>query len=173
MKMGLLIAPALIALGGCVTPAEVADHRTITLQDAVFDVARSLHAVRDEYAGRRKIGLGVSKATVVFNISASSTEQNQLKIEAAAGESVGFPLSGMYQRTLTNVGQRGNTITIEFAPAPKPQFFRVTAKPPGSAGAAAALDAPAKQGSPPATGGGSANPPKVTDELFQNRPKHQ
>ncbi|WP_143079642.1 hypothetical protein [Bosea lupini] len=117
--------PKIVVLGGLAlplagcghSPAQVADPNSITLEDAVFDVARSLHRVRDHYRNREKIGLGVSEATVTFNISASSENKSTLKIEAAAGESAGFPLSGLFQNERTTNGTRGNQITIKFAPA--------------------------------------------------------
>jgi hypothetical protein len=116
MKLLLSSIAAAAMVSGCVTPRDVADHRDIELKKAVFDVADSLHSVRDAYANRKKIGLGVQSATVVFNISSKATDEGVLKLEAAAGESVGFPLSSLFQRTLTNEGSRGNTITIVFAP---------------------------------------------------------
>lgn len=130
MKIHVVLSICLgVPLASCGhSPAQVANPDTITLENAVFDVARTLHKVRDHYKDKEKIGLGVSEATVTFNISASSENKTTLKLEAGVGESAGFPLSGLFQNDRTTSGLRGNQIIIKFAPAAGKPIVMATKK---------------------------------------------
>src|SRR4051794_18972907 len=94
VKQLAAVLAAILPLAACAyRPNDVADLDTITLHDAVFDVADTLYEVREHTRNRPKSGLIIDEATVVFNVSAKSTETSGLKLDTAAPASVGFPLS--------------------------------------------------------------------------------
>lgn len=104
-----------ISLAACAyRPEEVADPNNITLRAAVFDVADTLHEVRERARYRPKTGMIADEATVVFNISAKSNETSGLKLDGSLPANVGLPLSFSSQYQLANEGSRGNQITLKF-----------------------------------------------------------
>lgn len=109
------LAAASVLLAGCLTPTEVANPNAITLRQAVFDVASSLHEVRDAYASQPRIGMYPSEATVTFNISSQSTDTTGLQIGASSPAAItGIPITASFSDQIVATGSRGNQISIKF-----------------------------------------------------------
>jgi hypothetical protein len=113
--IGVVACVGMAAAGCGYTPREVAEPNSITLKTAVMEVAESLHAVKDRYKNQDKVGLYPSEATVVFNISASSTETTGLTVGANVPVAVSpIPVSLNGSEQLVSKGDRGNQVTIKF-----------------------------------------------------------
>lgn len=116
IRFMILMIVTSTALGGCFyTPREVADPPTITLNDALTDVADSLNNVQLRSAGRQKVGLLVDEVQVVFNVSSKATSTGKLGVTTTAtpipiGGTFGLNASG----ELVSEGLRGNVITVKF-----------------------------------------------------------
>jgi hypothetical protein len=112
---GVLLGSLL--LGGCGTyrPVDVAKPSEITVEEGMREVALGIVAMRDtlkEHGARP--GVLVDEATVVFNVSAASSDTSSLKIDVARPAAAGIiGISGSASDTLVASGNRGNTITIK------------------------------------------------------------
>lgn len=81
----------------------------------MHEIALGIVAMRETLRERgARPGILVDEATVVFNVTASSTDTTSLKIDASRPAAAGVVgLSGGAANTLVATGQRGNTITIK------------------------------------------------------------
>jgi len=111
------VSGALVLLTGCATymPSEVADPDTITLRDAMIDVADSIAEVQAHSIGRQKVGMFVDEVEITFNVSTKAVGNNELKLAAS---NMPLPIGGVLgvnpAATLQNDSQRGNQIKVKF-----------------------------------------------------------
>ncbi|MGF0540390.1 hypothetical protein ACQQ2Q_20540 [Agrobacterium sp. ES01] len=106
----------LLPLASCAsrTPVDVADPQAITLRAAVSDVANSISDLQNLTSGRKKAGMYLDEATIVFNVSSKASATNTLKVSAAGLPIAGGTLGINPEATLQNDGERGNQITLKF-----------------------------------------------------------
>lgn len=104
------------ALAGCgtYTPRQVAEPSSVTVRDAVFEVATTLRDVQNLVPPERRAGLLADEVTVVFNVAATSntTSGADLRISNVALPS-GTLAAGVDTKNVSE-GTRGNQITIKF-----------------------------------------------------------
>lgn len=111
----LVALTATLASGCSYRPSEIVNPDSISLQQAVLDVAKSLHAVRDAYSNKEKEGLYTSEATVTFNISSQSTNTTGLQVAANAPAIISpIPVNLNATDQVVAMAQRGNQVTIKF-----------------------------------------------------------
>ncbi|MGO8086479.1 hypothetical protein AB9E29_05030 [Rhizobium leguminosarum] len=103
-------------LGGCgtFTPRQVAEPSSVTVRDAVFEVATTLRDVQNLVPPEKRAGLLADEVTVVFNVAAASntTSGADLRISNVALPS-GTLAAGVDTKNVSE-GTRANQITIKF-----------------------------------------------------------
>jgi hypothetical protein len=110
------ILAVIITLAGCASRRVVGEPGKITLQAAMEEVATGLnrmYTVREDFP---KSGLVPDEVTVVFNISATGTDQGKLYVETGGSPAdalkivkSGGEIGSQIQAT------RGNQVTIKFS----------------------------------------------------------
>lgn len=111
-----LIFISVIFLSGCATTHIVPEPGKITLQAAMEEVASGLNKMYDIRKDYPKSGLLPTEVTVVFNISASTTDESKLYIEAGANISDVLKIAKVGAEMGSKIeASRGNTVTIKFA----------------------------------------------------------
>lgn len=115
MSGGYAIAFLPFFLAGCgtYTPREVADPTSITLRDALIDVADSLEAMRQQTRPRDKFGLIPDEVTVTFNIQAHGTNTGHASLNVNGSPIPGTTLGGTIENTLVSDSNRGNQIVVK------------------------------------------------------------
>lgn len=105
-----------LALSSCANVAarEVADPDAITLRTAVYDVADTMHGLVQRTKERKKVGMFLDEATVVFNISSKSGGTDSLKLAAAGLPVAPATIGANAETSVTSEGLRGNQITLKF-----------------------------------------------------------
>lgn len=112
-----VLLPMFVLLSACGSfrPVDVAKPSEITVEEGMRQVASGIATMRDTLKERNaRPGLIVDEATIVFNVTASSTDTRNLKIDVsrpATAEVIG--LNGTASDTLVGTATRGNTITIK------------------------------------------------------------
>ncbi len=88
---------------------------TITLENAMLEVAKGINGMYDLRKGHPKSGLIPSEVSVTFNVSASSAKGGKLYVEAGAnvGEVVKIGKVGG-EAGIQLQASRGNTVTVKF-----------------------------------------------------------
>ena len=115
LLIGAILVINVIFLSGCATTHIVPQPGKITLQAAMEEVATGLNKMYDIRKDYPKSGLMPTEATIVFNISASATDEGKLYIEAGANIDV-LKIAKVGAETSSKIeASRGNTVTIKFA----------------------------------------------------------
>ena len=115
MFVSLAILIGMITITGCATTTVVPEPGKITLREAMEEVATGLNRMYEIRANSPKSGLLPSEVTVVFNISASATDNGKLFIEAGAKAAEILKVMGAGAEVGTQVATaRGNTVTVKF-----------------------------------------------------------
>lgn len=106
-------AVALLGSTGC--KSVVPEPGKITLQQAMKDVGEGINLMYEERAKGPKTGLLPSEVSVAFNISASSSKEGKLYVEAGAniGEVVEIAKAGAEAGAKLQA-TRGNVVTVKF-----------------------------------------------------------
>ncbi|TBB32440.1 hypothetical protein [Rhizobium ruizarguesonis] len=118
MRAKYILSICTISLVSCgtYTPRQVAEPSSISVKQAVFEVADALSEVQDRVPLQKRSGLLADEVTVVFNVAAGSTTTNKagLTISNVALAGVGGTLNANADTQNVSAGNRGNTITIKF-----------------------------------------------------------
>lgn len=103
-----------LASCGTYTPRQVAEPSSVTVRDAVFEVATTLRDVQNLVPPDQRAGLLADEVTVVFNVAAtaSTTSGADLRISNVALPSGTLGAGASTENVST--GSRGNQITIKF-----------------------------------------------------------
>lgn len=110
-----MFAPA-IMLASCTTYVEpVADARSITLEEGVASISRSIYQLDKERAGKPKIGIYLDNVVVTFNVNAKRTANGTAALTLASVPVLsGGALGPSASQTLGAEGYRGNQVVMTF-----------------------------------------------------------
>lgn len=103
-----------LASCGTFTPRQVAEPSSVTVRDAVFEVATTLRDVQDLVPPDKRAGLLADEVTVVFNVAATATTTSGADLRIS---NVALPSGTLGAGASTeniSLGTRGNQITIKF-----------------------------------------------------------
>ncbi len=108
-----LLVPILPTLFGCASKQVVSEPSEITLENAVSAVVKALKQLQET---EKDIGTGLipSEVVLTFNITASGTDDQNLRLELAPSNSNQSAKWGT-EATSTASADRGNQITITFS----------------------------------------------------------
>ncbi len=111
--VGILIVG--MALIGCATSRVIPEPGKITLEEAMEQVGNGLNKMYDIGKDYPKTGLIPTEVTIVFNISASATDQGKLYIEAGATTPDVLAITKTGAEMGSEIkASRGNQVTIKF-----------------------------------------------------------
>lgn len=115
LGVGMSLSLVLSGLTGCASWPPWFEPKKITVEDAMKDVAEGLNRMYDLRKDYPRTGLLPEEVTVIFNVSASGTDQRKLYLEAGATVAETLKVAkagGEVGSTLALT--RGNTITVKF-----------------------------------------------------------
>lgn len=116
----LCACPVLSFASGCMSPGDVADPKSISVQDALSQIGTGLHNLHtNAHEGDNtgsSFGLYVDEVTVTFNVQAQANQSGSLSLSANAAPPAipGVSASASASATNSSQGTRGNTITLHF-----------------------------------------------------------
>lgn len=103
-----------LASCGTYTPRQVAEPSSVTVREAVFEVATTLRDVQDLVPPDKRAGLLADEVTVVFNVAATATTTSGADLRISNVALPSGTLGAGASTENVSEGTRGNQITIKF-----------------------------------------------------------
>lgn len=113
---GCILVFCAVAVGGCgIRPTQIVDPTTITLKNALFEVADGLYALQQRTTDRPRAGLIADEVSVELNVSIKATETGSGTLTVAnVPLNIGGTIGLTAKDELVNEANRGNKIVVKF-----------------------------------------------------------